>query len=137
KAAGANISHDIRTPRTALCGYLDLANQLLAQMPVQEDTETLLRYLGIMENRAVVLTQLTEELFRYTVVMSEIPCVIFEEVILNHLLEESISIYYSALKENKITPVIYMAEKEVNSRLNKKNLTRIIGNILLNAIKYR
>lgn len=136
KEAVANISHDIRTPLTALCGYLDLAKQLLAQMPVQEDTETLLRYLGIMENRAVVLTQLTEELFRYAVVMSEIPHVIYEGVILNHLLEETISIYYGVLRENKITPVIYMPEKGIKSGLNKNILSRIIGNIIGNAIKY-
>lgn len=136
KEAVANISHDIRTPLTALCGYLDLAKQQIAQMPEQDAAETLRRYLGIMENRAEVLTQLTEELFRYAVVTSGISDVIFEEVILNHLLEESISVYYAALKENKITPVINIPEKKVKCRLNKNILSRIIGNIIGNAIKY-
>lgn len=136
KETVANISHDIRTPLTALCGYLDLAKQQIAQMPEQDAAETLRRYLGIMENRAEVLTQLTEELFRYAVVTSGISDVIFEEVILNHLLEESISVYYAALKENKITPVINMPEKKVKCRLNKNILSRIIGNIIGNAIKY-
>lgn len=136
KEAVANISHDIRTPLTALCGYLELAKQQIAQMPEQDAAETLRRYLGIMENRAEVLTQLTEELFRYAVVTSDISTVIFEEVILNHLLEESISIYYAALKENKITPVIFIPENMVKCRLNKNILSRIIGNIISNAIKY-
>ena len=136
KEAVANISHDIRTPLTALCGYLELAKQQIAQMPEQDAAETLRRYLGIMENRAEVLTQLTEELFRYAVVTSDISTVIFEEVILNHLLEESISIYYAALKENKITPVIFIPENMVKCRLNKNILSRIIGNIIGNAIKY-
>lgn len=136
KEAVANISHDIRTPLTALCGYLDLAKQQIAQMPEQDVTETLRRYLGIMENRAEVLTQLTEELFRYAVVTSEISNVICEEVILNHLLEESISVYYASLKENKITPVISMPDGVVKCRLNKNILSRIIGNIISNAMKY-
>ena len=136
KEAVANISHDLRTPLTALCGYLDLTEQHLAQMPEQEDMETLRRYLGIMENRAEVLTQLTEELFRYAVVTSNITNVILEEIILNHLLEESVSVYYAALKENKITPVIYMPENAVKSKLNKEFLSRIIGNIISNAMKY-
>lgn len=136
KEAVANISHDIRTPLTALCGYLELVKQQIAQMPEQDAAETLRRYLEIMENRAEVLTQLTEELFRYAVVTSDISTVIFEEVILNHLLEESISIYYAALKENKITPVIFMPENMVKCRLNKNILSRIIGNIISNAIKY-
>ncbi|MDE5931784.1 MAG: sensor histidine kinase, partial [Lachnospiraceae bacterium] len=123
KEAVANISHDIRTPLTALCGYLELTKQQLAQMPAQEDTETLRRYLGIMENRAEVLARLTEELFRYTVVTSRVSDVIFEETILNHLLEESISVYYGALNENEITPVIKMPENMVKSRLNKDILS--------------
>ena len=136
KEAVANISHDIRTPLTALCGYLDLMKQQLAQMPEQENTETIWRYLGIMENRTEVLEQLTEELFRYAVVKLKISDVIYGEIILNHLLEESVSVYYAALKENKITPVISMPEKRVKCRLNKNILSRIIGNIISNAIKY-
>lgn len=136
KEAVANISHDIRTPLTALCGYLDLVKQQIAQMPEQDVTETLWRYLGIMENRAEVLTQLTEELFRYAVETSEISNVISEEVILNHLLEESISVYYASLKENRITPVISMPDSVVKCRLNKNILSRIIGNIISNAMKY-
>lgn len=136
KEAVANISHDIRTPLTAVCGYLDLMKQQLAQMPEQENTETIWRYLEIMENRTEVLKQLTEELFRYAVVMSEAQNIIWEEAVLNHILEESLSVYYAALKNSKITPVIYMPEEQVKCRLNKNNLSRIVGNIIGNAIKY-
>jgi len=136
KEAVANISHDIRTPLTAVRGYLDLMKQQFAQMPEQENTETIWRYLGIMEERTKVLEQLTEELFRYAVVTSEIQNVISEEVILNHVLEESIAIYYAVLKDNKITPVISIPEKRVKCRLNKNNLCRIIGNLIGNAVKY-
>lgn len=133
KEAVADICHDIRTPLTALCGYLDLTKQELSRMPEQE---TIKRYLEIMENRAAALTQLTEELFRYAVAASEIKDVVLEEVMLNHVLEESLAVYYAVLKNNKITPVINMPEKNVKCRLNKNLLSRIIGNIIGNAIKY-
>lgn len=136
KEAVANISHDIRTPLTAVCGYLDLTKQQLMQMPEQENTEAIWRYLEIMENRTEVMKQLTEELFRYAVVTSEVQDIILEEVVVNHVLEESLSIYYAALKDSKITPVIFMPEGKVKCRLNKNNLSRIVGNIIGNAMKY-
>lgn len=140
KEAVANISHDIRTPLTAICGYLDLAKQELSQALLQaseqENLKTIERYLEIMANRAAVLKQLTEELFRYAVITSEAQDIIWEEVILNHVLEENISVYYASLKNNNITPVINMPQNDVKCRLNKNMLSRIIGNIIGNAIKY-
>lgn len=140
KEAVANISHDIRTPLTTVCGYLDLAkqelSQALSQAPEQESLKTIGRYLEIMANRAAVLKQLTEELFRYAVVTSAVQDVVREEVILNHVLEESISVYYASLKDNNITPVINMPPNAVKCRLNKNMISRIIGNIIGHAIKY-
>lgn len=136
KEAVANISHDIRTPLTALCGYQDLMKQELSRMPEQDGRETMQRYLEIMENRTAVLTQLTEELFRYALVTSETQEIVWEEVLLNRALEESVAVFYAALKNNKIAPVISMPENDVKCRLNKNILSRIIGNIIGNAIKY-
>ena len=62
KNAVTNISHDLRTPLTAICGYLDLLEQ-------EEKSKTVEQYLLIIRNRAEILTQLTEELFRYSVIM--------------------------------------------------------------------
>lgn len=56
KNAVTNISHDLRTPLTAICGYLDLLEQ-------EETSEAVERYIEVIRNRAEILTQLTEELF--------------------------------------------------------------------------
>lgn len=141
KEAVVNISHDIRTPLTALNGYLELLRKLLREMTeesgkLKEKTETAERYLDIMENRTGVLTQLTGELFHYSIAASEEQELFYEDVIINNVLEESISAYYAALNNAKITPVINMPGKEVKCRLNKDALARIFGNILGNAIKY-
>ena len=61
KEAVTNISHDLRTPLTAICGYLDLLSE--ETLP-----ETARRYLSQIENRTEVMKQLTEELFRYSMV---------------------------------------------------------------------
>ena len=60
KEAVTNISHDLRTPLTAICGYLDLLEQ-------EEKSQNVQRYLSQIEDRTMALRQLTEELFCYSV----------------------------------------------------------------------
>ena len=64
KEAVVNISHDLRTPLTAISGYL----QLLQGQDLPPDTR---RYLEQIGGRTHAMKRLTEELFRYSVVMSE------------------------------------------------------------------
>ena len=65
KTAITNISHDLRTPLTAICGYLDI-------MKNEEKSEKLAGYLDIIKDRAALMKQLTEELFRYSVILSRV-----------------------------------------------------------------
>lgn len=129
KEAITNISHDLRTPLTAICGYLDLLEK-------EEKSDTVKRYLEVIQNRAEFLKQLTEELFRYSVVTSTLSDMTYDEVILNSVLEDSISAYYAVLKEQNINPVIAITEKKVWRKLNKKAVSRIFENAISNAIKY-
>lgn len=123
-----NISHDLRTPLTAIYGYLELLKR-------ESHSEASLRYLSIIEERLNALKHLTEELFHYSVVTTS-GNVIREEVCLNDVLAESISGYYAALKGCGIFPKISIPENPVIRSLNKPALSRIFGNILSNAVKY-
>lgn len=123
-----NISHDLRTPLTAIYGYIDLLKR--AKKP--EDTE---RYLHIIEKRVDALKQLTEEFFRYLTV-SSVSEETYETIILNNALEEILSAYYAALKKNRITPKVILPDEKVTRFLNKSALSRIFANIISNAIKY-
>lgn len=140
KEAIANISHDLRTPLTALCGYVELLRGLFEQIGGRDEQtqelETAKRYLLIIENRAEVLRQLTEELFRYSIVVSAFWDDTSEEIVLNYILEECISAHYKMLKDNKITPDIKTPEKAVKCKLNKSAMLRILENIVSNAVKY-
>lgn len=129
KEAVTGISHDLRTPLTAIYGYLELLEQ-------EVQTDASVRYLSVIKDRAEALKQLTEELFRYSIAASTFGDTPYETVGINHVLEESVSAYYAALKSAGIAPEITMPEKIVRRSLNKNALVRIFANIMDNAIKY-
>lgn len=125
----ANISHDLRTPLTAIYGYLDLLKRT-------KQTEDAARYLTIIENRVDALKQMTEELFRYSAASSSIHDTLYEKIVLNSFLEEILSAYYAALKSRQISPQVTMPEEKITCFLNRNALSRIFANIISNAIKY-
>lgn len=129
KNAVSNISHDLRTPLTAICGYLDLLEQ-------EEKSITVERYIEVIRNRTEILKQLTEELFRYSVILTTENDMIREAVEINRVLEESIAAFYVALNERRIIPNIEMPENKVICYLDSSALARVFSNLLNNAIKY-
>ena len=128
KEAVTNISHDLRTPLTAICGYLDLLER-------EEKSEDIARYLSLIENRVEAMKQLTEELFRYSVILSTGELVL-ETVCVNGVLEESIAAFYGALTSRGIRPDIRITENRIERQLNREALGRVFSNILNNALKY-
>ncbi len=129
KEAVTNISHDLRTPLTAICGYLELLDR-------EEKTETVNRYIKIIKDRVDILTQLSEELFRYSVIISTKDNIIQEHVVLNTVLEESIAAFYTALTERNIVPEIEIPETKVMRMLDRSALSRVFSNLISNTIKY-
>lgn len=129
KNAVTNISHDLRTPLTALSGYLELLER-------EEKSESVNRYIEIMKDRVDILTQLSEELFRYSVIISTKDNIIKEQVIINTVLEESIAAFYTVLTERNIVPDIQISEIKVVRMLDRSALSRVFSNLISNVIKY-
>lgn len=156
KEAVANISHDLRTPLTAICGYLELleqeehldtsdhiADHTASQKQAAADGSQMDAgrrtnrnyYLAQIRNRAETMKDLTEQLFIYSLIVSDShqrP----ENLTLNGILEQSLAACYTQLKAAGITPLIQMPETPVHRILDKASLERIFNNILDNAAKY-
>ncbi|MDE6596083.1 MAG: HAMP domain-containing histidine kinase [Oscillospiraceae bacterium] len=128
KEAVTNISHDLRTPLTAVFGYLDLLER-------EEKSDTVKQYLGQIRGRTEAMKQLTEELFRYSIVASSKPLK-YERICINSVLEESLAEFYGAISQQGISPEIEITENPVERILDKTALKRIFGNIIGNAVKY-
>lgn len=129
KTAVTNISHDLRTPLTAIYGYLRLLEK-------EEMSETAAQYFAIIQNRVDALKTLAEELFRYSVILSVDSYGEKEELSVNAVLEESIAGYYGAIIEAGIKPQISICEQTVKRKMNRQALARIFSNIIGNALKY-
>ncbi|MDE7226367.1 MAG: HAMP domain-containing histidine kinase [Ruminococcus sp.] len=128
KEAITNISHDIRTPLTAIIGYLDLMENI-------SGNNEILRYTSMIRNRADIMKQLTEELFRYSVITS-VNETNPETLCINDVLEETLAGFYGAITKYGIVPEISISEIRTERKLDKSALSRIFSNIISNALKY-
>ena len=129
KEAVTNISHDLRTPLTAICGYLDLLHRT-------KDPEKQEEYLAIIEERTEIMRQLTEELFRYSVILTNESMPMDDDVLINQVLEESLAGAFPAFTARGIEPEVDITAVRVERRTNRAAVARIFNNLLNNAAKY-
>lgn len=128
KEAVTNISHDLRTPLTAINGYLDLLER-------EDKSENVRRYLSQIQNRTEVLKNLTEELFRYSVVTSSQELKP-ERIDIVRVLEQNLLSFYAVMQEKDIQPQIKLPQEPVHRELDINAVNRIFSNIISNALKY-
>lgn len=128
KDSVTNISHDLRTPLTAICGYLNLLKH-------EEKSAAVETYLVQIQSGVDVLRGLTEELFRYSIVASSYELK-REKINVVSVLEESLLSFYASMQEKGIQPVISMPEEPVWRMLDISALNRIFSNVIGNALKY-
>jgi len=129
KVAVTNISHDLRTPLTAICGYLSFIKKL-------DKSEEMERYFDIIEDRALYMKKLTEELFEYSVIISSESIAEKEDVWMNRMLEDCIMEHYAVLMEKGIALEVDITEKKIVRAVNETQIERVFSNLISNALKY-
>ena len=127
-----NISHDLRTPLTALKGYIDLIKP-------EKLSDNQKKYLKIIQKKSDEITELTGQLFEFSKIVDTLENNINikkEECCINEILEETLVNFYSIFKEKSIIPTIKITDKKMYKTINKVSIVRIFENILSNVSKY-
>lgn len=126
------ISHDVRTPLTALMGYLDLLEGKQYQ-----NEEQMERYLGASREKARQLKELTDELFRYFLVFATPEMNLHPErydapILMEQLLGERIIRLEEAGFRVQNTPL----QKDCVVELDVQYLQRVLDNLFNNIEKH-
>lgn len=124
-----NISHDLRTPLTAIKGYIDLIKK-------EKSKKKIVEYLKIIENKTEDLAILTEQLYDYSKSLDLKDNFKKEKVCINDILEDTILSYYALIKKKNLTPEINITTKRIYRKIDKNMAIRILENIISNTIKY-
>jgi len=133
--AVTGISHDIRTPLTAINSYLDL-------MADEKDEELKAQYLERIKSRTLSLSDLADELFKYSTSTDperypvQTESITSEPIDICRVLEECMLSFYAGFKKRGIEPDIEIPDEPVFVLCEKKSANRIFENIIGNAIKY-
>ncbi len=137
----ANISHDLRTPLTAIRGYQQL-------MEKGQLTEEQRKRLGIAQKHSEQLGHLVDHFFEYSYLLNSELKPQLERINLTNLLTECLAGYVSSFEEHGLTlsftetpPIFIMADKEMAFRiiqnLLRNCLTHAAGNVEVNLATFQ
>lgn len=125
----AHISHDIRTPFTALKGFYQLL--LLEEKQEKKD-----HYAAIIQTKLDEVTKLLDELFTYTKLQNEEYTLELTRENFTQLVLEALFTFYDRLKQQGIEPQIDIQETPCFVLCNAMAVKRILTNLICNAMLY-
>ncbi|SCW41560.1 hypothetical protein SAMN02910456_01025 [Ruminococcaceae bacterium YRB3002] len=131
KANVTAISHDLRTPLTAINSYVDL-------LSTEPDEAKRAEYLERIKDRTSELKYMTSELFKYSVSSdnSYESRLNPEDLDLQRIIEDSLLSFFGELSSRGITPSTSFPSSPVIVNCDRKTLMRIFDNIFSNVAKY-
>jgi two-component system, OmpR family, phosphate regulon sensor histidine kinase PhoR len=126
----ANLTHEIRTPLAALCGYAETLTSGI------EDKETERRFLGIIERQARRLGRLVDDLLSLSDLERGITPLNFEELDPRRVLEEAVELMREPAARGGLVLNLVCPSDLPRLNADRDRLQQVMLNLLDNAIKY-
>lgn len=127
----ANVTHEIRTPLTAIIGYLEtIKNGAINNI---EETK---KFIDIILKQAERLNRLVEDLLTISNIEMKETKLDFEEVSLNMAVNNVVSLVDTKAKSKNITIHNNVRENLAPIKADRDKLTQIFVNLLDNAVKF-
>ncbi|MFC5700277.1 sensor histidine kinase [Cohnella faecalis] len=128
----ANISHDLKTPITAIRGYVDGILEGVADSP--EKTEA---YMRTISAKAAEMDHLIEELFLYSKLdLNRVPF-FFESVSFRAFLEDWAEELHFELEKRGVQLAVELElDNDVIASVDRDSFRRVLVNVIQNSLKY-
>lgn len=130
KEAISGMSHDLRTPLTAIIGYMQLLEKDNLTDTEREE------YLAIAMQRATRLQQLIQNFFSLSVVEADDYPLQIKKIELSAIIKDLLLAYYDQFQEMDEQPEIHIQPEKVFVPADPIACKRVIENVLLNAIQH-
>lgn len=124
-----NVSHDLKTPLTAIIGYVDL----LAKEPLDETAK---EYVTILAEKSDRLKHIVSDLFDLAKSTSGNLEVAFEEIDLKRLIEQTLGDLSDEIEASSLEFKLRVPDENLMTRSDGKKLYRVFMNLFDNALKY-
>lgn len=125
----ANVSHDLRTPLTAILGY----GELLKKEALSEDGD---KQLTELNRKAGYMRELVDSLFELTKVSSGVIACKKEQIDLIRLLEQTIGLFDDKLQERNLQIRRHYSVERLPVVTDGARMHQVFANLIGNAIKY-
>ncbi len=127
----ANVTHEIRTPLTAIIGYLETIKS--GAINNIEETK---KFIDVMLRQSERLNRLVEDLLTISNIEMKEAVLTFEKVSLNAVINNVISLIQSKAGQKKIAVENHVPENLLPVKADRDKLTQIFVNLLDNAVKF-
>lgn len=124
-----NITHDLRTPLTAIIGYV----RLLETGEIQEENK---KYVSIVMEKCKYLNELVSEFYELCLIESGEITPTYREIDLIEILTNNLFRFVDLLENRKIEPEIIQINSIEKIIADELMIERIFNNLISNVIKY-
>lgn len=125
-----NVSHDLKTPLTAIITYVNL----LKEDDISEEDRK--KYIDVLDTKSHRLKKLIEDLFEVSKADSGNVKVELSNIDVSDLIRQAVFEYEDKLNEAKIQMRLQLPDNKVMWMLDSQKMYRIFDNLIGNIVKY-